>query len=92
MSLDVEKSLNPIEIKRTSSPVTSESDVEDVKQQREEDREMTKLKMNIKKPQSVIAFDRDLLSAAELENDFRKNAVELQKRLGVNINGMIFHR
>ena len=51
--------------------------------------EMVQLRMRLQKPDSVKSFEKDLNSMEMMESDFRKKALELQKRLGISSDGIV---
>ena len=85
----VEEFDGPTERKRNICPVSISSEEEVGTVTTTEDRETAKLRSRIEKLDSVIELDKELNSMARMEDDFRQKAVELQKRLGIDINGMV---
>ena len=48
------------------------------------------MKVNIKQPESVVRFEEDLNKMAQMEDDFRKTAIDLQKKLGIPASGAVY--
>ena len=42
-----------------------------------------------KRPAHVDKFAQDLQTMQEMEKDFKKSAIQLQKKLGIDMNGMV---
>lgn len=49
-----------------------------------------KMKAHPKRPQHVDKFCTDLQEMEEMENEFKKNTIALQKKLGIGDTGMVF--
>lgn len=49
-----------------------------------------KMKAHPKRPQHVDKFCNDLQEMEEMENEFKKNTIALQKKLGIGDTGMVF--
>lgn len=49
-----------------------------------------KMKTHPKRPQHVDKFCNDLQEMEEMENEFKKNTIALQKKLGIGDTGMVF--
>lgn len=49
-----------------------------------------KLKSHPKRPQHVDKFCTDLKDMEDMENEFKKNTIALQKKLGIGDTGLIF--
>lgn len=48
-----------------------------------------RVKSAVNRPQHVDKFVNDMQQMAELEKDFQKTAIELQKKLGITEMGMV---
>ena len=46
--------------------------------------------INIDKPQSVIEYDKEVIRMAQMENDFKQTTLDLQKKLGISKDGLIY--
>ncbi len=56
---------------------------------REIEEDYRQMKVKIKKPESVVRFEEDLLTMNDMENEFRNATKALQRKLGISANGMI---
>ena len=48
------------------------------------------IKVNVKKPASVVKFEGDLDQMAKMEDEFKRTTMALQKKLGINPDAMVF--
>lgn len=78
-----------VERKRNISPISTCCDEEEGTVTKTDNPELAKLRSRIEKLDSVVELDKELNNMARMEDDFRRKAVELQKRLGIDINGMV---
>ncbi len=45
--------------------------------------------INIKTPESVVRYEDDVKRMKDLEGDIRRTTLQLQKKLGIDINGLV---
>ena len=65
---------------RSSSRIAADAELE---------HDYREMKIRIKKPESVVRFEEDLLSMNNMEHDFMRATKALQKKLGIDADGMI---
>ncbi|KAL3859021.1 hypothetical protein ACJMK2_009261 [Sinanodonta woodiana] len=68
--------------------------VQSPEDEEEQDEEVTRTKppmmVHVRRPEAVNKFAADLKKMSEMEENFRKTAIELQKKIGISEGGMVF--